>query len=269
MSTRKPRPAKKGLKYVDSSHRYWLDGVPVPGVTTILGVLDKPALPRWSAEMVATYVADNPDGIDTLRGIGRDAMIRTLKGIPWDFTKRAATRGTILHAHAETILNGDETDVEPDHVPVIEGALDFLDEWQIDPILTEFSCASREHRWAGTGDLIAYYRRPDTGHEGVGVFDWKSGKKIYPEFAWQLAAYGHAEFHGLDGDETPMPVCDAAFGVHITPDGYEAVPLAYGPDVYEEFVQIRRVHEIAKKGRGDWKRPGSGYAGLPIEKEPS
>ena len=44
MSKRKPAP--RGLKFSQASHRYWLDGKPVPGVTTVIGVLDKPAIPR-------------------------------------------------------------------------------------------------------------------------------------------------------------------------------------------------------------------------------
>ena len=33
-----------GLKFFEASHRYKLDGAWVPGVTTILGVLNKPGL---------------------------------------------------------------------------------------------------------------------------------------------------------------------------------------------------------------------------------
>ena len=256
--------AKRHLQYFDSSHRYKLDGRWVPSVTTILGVLDKPGLPRWSARLVAEYVADHPDGIEELRAMGRGPMVDALKGMPWQERDKAGDRGTILHAYAEELVHGREVDVAPEHVAVMESALSFMEHWHIYPLVIEFPCASREHEWAGTGDLIAGYTRPDTGHHGVGIFDWKSGKDLYPEFAWQLNAYAHAEFHGLDGDEQPIPPCDDAFGVQISEEGYTVKPFAFGRNIYEEFIQIRRTFAIAKRGRGDWKIPGSGYVGLPI-----
>src|SRR5690606_28919342 len=170
-----------------------------------------------------------------------------------------------IHDYAERLLRGEDVEVDDELVPVIENALAFLDDWHIEPLVIEAPVASREHRYAGTLDLIARYRRPDTGETGVGIFDWKSGKAIYPEFAWQLAAYAGAEFHGLNGDEHPLPATDAAFGVQVRADGYDVAPLAHGPDVFDEFVLIRRTHEVVKAGRGDWKRPGSGHVGIFIQ----
>ena len=260
---------KPGLRFSPASHRYWLDGKPVPGVTTLLGVLDKPALKKWAASQVAEWVADNPADVDALRRMGRQSMVNALKEIPWTARDKAADRGNVLHDYAEQILRGEEVDVDDEHVPVMEHAIAFLEDWRIEPLLIEAAVGSRAHRYAGTLDLIARYRRPDTGEEGVGIFDWKSGKALYPEYAWQLAAYAGAEFHGLDGDEHPLPECGASFGVQIRPDGYDVAPFAYGPDVFAEFLTIRATHEIAKRGRGDWKRPGSGHVGMLIERTPA
>ena len=259
-----PKPKRPGLKFNAATHRYWLDGKPVPGVTTILGVLDKPAIPKWAAGQVAEYVADNPDGVETLRGMGRGPMVQALKGIPWQKRDDAGARGNVLHDYAEQILNGQEVEVDEEHVPVMESALEFMDDWHIKPLLVEAPVASREHWWAGTLDLIAQYRHPVTGHEGVMIADWKSGKALYPEYALQMAAYAHAEFTGLGGDEKPLPTCDMALGVQIRADGYDACPMEFGPHVYEEFVAVRRAYDIAKRMRGNWKVPGSGYVGLSI-----
>jgi hypothetical protein len=266
MSAKEP---KRGLIFNAGSHRYWLDGKPVPGVTTILGVLDKPAIPKWAAGQVAEYVADHPDGVETLRGLGRGPMVQALKGIPWERRDQAGVRGNVLHDYAEQILNGAEVEVAEEHVPVMEHAIAFMEDWHIEPLLVEAACASREHRWAGTLDLIAEYVHPETGHEGVAIFDWKSGKALYPEYAWQLNAYAFAEFYGLRGDEHPVPTTDAAFGVQIRPDGYDVAPFAFGPHIYEEFLTIRRTFDIAKTGRGNWKVPGSGHVGVFIQAKES
>lgn len=257
----------RGLRFTPTTHRYYLDGKPVPGSTTILGVLDKPALPRWSAGMVAEYVADNPDGVETLRAMGRLPMINALKQLPWQRRDDAAERGTTIHDHAERILRGQEVEIDDGDpiLPVVEQAIRFMEDWRIEPVLIEQAVGSREHRYAGTLDLIAHYRHPRTGAEGVAIFDWKSGKAIYPEYAWQLASYAFAEFYGLDGDEHPLPVTDAAFGVQVRADGYDVYPLTHGQQVADEFFAIRSVYDIAKRGRGDWRQPGSGHVGIAIQ----
>lgn len=263
-TTRPPRVPQRGLAFNEGRHTYRLDGQWVPGVTGILGCLDKPAIPKWATGVVAEYVADEPDAVETLRTLGRKAMIGALKEIPWAKRDRAGERGTSLHDDLEHLLLGEEVDVPDEHVPVIEHALQFLEDWRIEPILTEAAVASREHRYAGKLDLIARYRRPDTGHEGVAILDWKSGKMIYPEASMQLNAYAFAEFHGLGGDEHPIPECDAAFGVHLRADGCDAYELRFGRDIYDEFLAIRRVADVAKRMKGDWKTPGSGYVSAAI-----
>lgn len=263
---RTPRAPKRGLTFNPGNHTYRLDGQWVPGVTGILGCLDKPAIPKWAAGVVAEYVADNPDDVETLRGLGRKVMVGALKDKPWEKRDTAAGRGTDLHDVLERLLKDEEVDVDDEYVPVIEFALQFLEDWEIDPMLTEVAVGSREHRYGGKVDMIAGYRRPDTGHKGTAVFDWKSGKALYPEYAWQLNAYGFAEFYGLDGAELPLPECDAAFGVHIRADGYDVAPLAYGPEIFAEFVAIRRTYDVVRTGRGNWKVPGSGHVGILIQK---
>lgn len=259
------RPKSRGLKFSPGNHRYWLDGQYVPGVTTILGCLDKPALPKWAAKSVAEYVAANPDATETLRSLGESGMVKALAEIPWQKRDDAAARGTTLHDYAEQLLKGEEVDVTDELVPVVEYALQFMEDWQIEPLATELAVGSREHWYAGTADLFASYKRPDSGHEGVAIFDWKSGKSIYPEYAWQLNAYAFAEFGGLDGNEGPLVECDAAFGVQIRADGYDVYPFAFGPAVFEEFLAIRRTFDVVKRGKGDWKVPGSGHVGIAVQ----
>lgn len=261
-----PREKPRGLKFSPGNHRYWLDGQYVPGVTTILGCLDKPAIPKWAATQVATFVAENADAVEQLRALGERGMVAALKEIPWKKRDDAATRGTTLHDYAEALLKGEEVDVDDELVPVVENALTFMEDWRIEPIATECAVASREHWYAGTADLFANYTRPDTGHMGVAIFDWKSGKALYPEYAWQLNAYAFAEFTGLDGNESALPECDGAFGVHIRADGYDVAPFAFGRPIFDEFLAIRRTFDVVKKGRGDWKTPGSGHVGVMIQK---
>lgn len=251
------------LVFYEKSHRYKLDGQWVPGVTTILGVLNKPALPKWAATSVAEYVADNREAIEHLYAAGRGPMVASLKEMPWQLARDAASRGTKLHDIAEQIVNGAEVDVTDELVPVVENAIQFMEDWHLTPLLVEAPVASRKHGYAGKLDLIAGYIHPRTGETGTGIFDWKSGKRIYPEACFQLNAYGHADGHGDELE--PMPEIDAAFGVHIRADGYDCHPLPYSDDVFTEFLVILTTFDIAKRAEGDWKIPGSGYVGVSVQ----
>lgn len=246
-----------GLKFYPSSHRYRLDGEWVPGVTTILGVLAKPGLTKWAASSVAEFVADNPETVDNLRDMGRAPMVASLKEVPWQKRDDAAARGTTFHDFAERIARGEEVDVPDAQVPLVESALAFMEDYDIEPVLIEAVVGSREHQYAGKVDLIA----------NDAIWDWKSGKRIYASTAFQLAAYAFAEFHGEGGHEAPLPPVKASYGVHIRADGYDVYPLAFGPNVFQEFVTIRKAHDINKRAEGNWRNPGSGYVGVALERE--
>lgn len=250
-----------GLRFYPASHRYKLDGTWVPGVTTILGVLDKPGLRKWAASSVAEFVADNPREVDALREMGRGPMVAALKEVPWQKRDDAATRGTTFHDLAERIANGEEVDVPEPLVPLVEHALDFMEQYDIRPVLNEACVGSREHRYAGKLDLIA------DSSLGRCIFDWKSGKRIYPTFAFQLSAYAFADFHGENGNEQPLPPVEAAYGIHVRADGYDVVPLEFGPKVFNEFITIRNTFDINKRAEGDWRSPGTGYAGIALQPE--
>ena len=147
-----------GLVFTQSTHRYRLDGKPVPGVTTLLGKgLPKPALPRWAAKSAAEYVADNLEVLNALPD--RESIIATVKQSPWTQRDRAAVRGTDVHDLAEHLIHGREVEV-PEHLaPYVDGYVRFLDLWQPQVILTERPVANRHWWYAGKFDAI--YRLPD------------------------------------------------------------------------------------------------------------
>ena len=250
----------RGLKFYEASHRYKLDGEWVPGVTTILGVLDKPAIPKWAATQVAEYVADNPAGVEELRAMGRGPMVQALKGLPWAKRDTAAVRGTDVHNFAEKIVNGETVEV-PEHLAgYVEAALAFMDDYAIEPVLVEAVVGSREHRYAGKLDLVA-----DSSRHPRAIYDYKTtASGIYGTTAWQNAAYAFAEFYGTEGVEWPMALegIQASYGVHLRPDGYSVHPLSFSPAVFQEFLAIRAAYDANKRAVGDWRVPGSGYVGI-------
>jgi hypothetical protein len=257
-----------GLVFYESSHRYKLDGQWVPGVTTIIGVIGKPGLINWASREVAEYVADNPDGVEALRAMGREPMVNALKAIPGSKRDAAANKGKEVHRFAEDIIHGKEVEVPEYLAGYVEAALAFMDYYAIDPVLVEECVASREHQYGGTFDLVA-----DSNRYPRGIYDYKTGRTgIYESTAWQNAGYAFAEFYGQLGDEHPMADVgiEASFGVHLRPDGTFAVHrLEFGPHVYAEFLHIRAAYEANKRAVGNWRVPGSGYVGVSEQSEAS
>lgn len=255
------KPGQHGLKFFPASHRYKLDGEWVPGVTTILGnAIPKPALPKWSAKSVAEYVAQNRETVERLWSIGENAVTAALKEVPWAERDAAGRRGTEVHDLAERYVQGQEVEVPDEIAGHVEACAAFIEDWNIKPVLVEAVVGSREHQYAGKLDLVA-----DSANAPRATFDWKTAKSgIYFETAYQCNAYSFAEFHGENGDESPMSDLgiEAAFGVHIRADGYDVFELQYGPDVFAEFVHLRRAADLIKRAAGDWRTPGSGYVGV-------
>src|SRR5690625_4427085 len=230
------------LKFYPASHRYKLDGEWVPGVTTILGVLDKPAIPKWAARQVAEYVADNIDGVETLRAMGRGPMVEALRNIPWQTRDEAANRGTEVHGYAERIIHGEEVDVPDLLVGHVESLIAFMEDYDVKPVLVEKAVASRAHQYAGTLDLVADHNRGPRA-----IFDYKTSRSgIYAQTAFQLAAYAFADFY-LDDAGTEQPMADlgieAAYGVHIRADDYDVHPQEVGPHVAEASHTNRRAYD--------------------------
>jgi hypothetical protein len=225
------------LKFVPKSHRYFLDGRPIPGVTTLIGKgYPKPQLTYWSAKMVAEFVADQPEQVDALRQMGRGPMIAALKGVPWQKRDEAAVRGTDVHTIAEAVIHGEPVDVPAHLVDHVQGYTRWLDAHDVQPILTERQCANRRWWYAGTFDAIVRI-----GDE-TWLVDWKTSSGVYGETAMQTAAYAGAEFYVDDtGAETPMPAVDRIGVVHITEAGTRLHPFRDRDAAWKDWLHVAWV----------------------------
>lgn len=226
-------------KETKDGHSYRLDGRPVKGVTTLLSKGFPKVLHYWSARCVAEFVADFPDEVEQMRTMGRGPMVAALKEVPWQKRDDAAIRGTEVHAWAEKVIYGNEHDI-PDHLlPHVQGYVDFLDRFDVKPVLTERPIASRQWWYAGTPDLIAT----------IGGVPWlldnKTSADVYPDTAMQCAAYANAEFF-LDehGVEQPIPEVERLGVLHIRADGTDLYPVA---DPAHAWKCFQHVSFIAKQ----------------------
>ncbi len=224
------------------NHQYRVDGKRIPGVTSILGKgIPKPALPYWSARTVAEYVADHLADADTWRGMGRAQLVAALKETPWAERDRAAARGTDVHALAERVIHGEEVEVAPELAGYVNGYVRFLDEFEVEPVLTECSVANRTHWYAGRFDAIV--RIPALG-DGLTLLDLKTSNSVFGETALQTTAYARAEHYVLDDDphtEHPMPDIEWIAVAHVTDGATHLYDLGDMDAAWEEFLAAKRV----------------------------
>ena len=240
----------KGLTFTEGTHRYRLDGVAVPSVTTLLsGGIPKPAIASWAAKMVAEHAADN-DGCADCATYGeppdRGRLIGHLKSVPWQKRDEAAVRGTDVHALAEHLVHGRSVEVPDVLAERVDGYVRWLDLWQPTAILTEQMCASREWWYAGKFDIVC-----DIGADRWAI-DWKTSRAVYGDVAIQIAAYMNSEFYVDDNnDEKPLPEGVTRHGVvHITPTETVLYEVDSGPEPFKDFLHASFLAKRDKQRKG-------------------
>lgn len=194
----------------------------VPSVTNIIGVLNKPALPRWAAKVVAEQAAAMKASLGNLD----DAeIVDMLKAAPWRSSGRAADRGTTIHAYLECRMLGiDPPEISGEAARYRKAADAWLEDWQPEVVATELTVFGPDY--AGTGDLWCM-------RDGVlTVVDFKSSKAIYNEAALQLAALARAT---VRPDGTPQQQAEQGWVVRIGEKGYEAKQVADLDANYQVF----------------------------------
>jgi hypothetical protein len=145
---------------------YSKDGTMLPGVTTVLGVLNKPALVPWANNLglAGVSVREYVDALAAIGSLAHDMILAHHKNIKF------------------------QPDGHPaDLIDKAENCLLSYFEWEkghkIEPILCEAALVSERYGYGGTLDLFANVDGVRT------IVDYKSGKAIYPEHVYQVAAY--------------------------------------------------------------------------------
>jgi len=197
------------------------DGTRVPGTTTITGLLNKPRLVAWANRL-------GLEGIDATQY--RDSM---------------AGVGTLAHAMAQAELSGqplteDLTEYSPKEISLAENALIKFRNWRkahdFVPILLETPLVSEEHRFGGTIDAYGLL-------DGApALIDLKTGKAIYPEMVYQLAAYRQLLIeHGYAVDNVRI--------VRIGRDeseGFEERIFGNLDKAWQVFWHLRQIYDLRK-----------------------
>ena len=235
------------------NHGYKIDGVKVPGVTTITGNFKSGALAKYPGTATANYAVNNWESLSAMPPADR---LKALLAGQFADRNAAAGRGTEVHRVAARIAAGEENVPYADELAGhVNAYRDFLDRLEPKVRAVELIVGNRAHRYCGTLDLIA-----DLGpveHEGA----------IIPPARWLLdvrriaRAYGPkprcncADTSGpkfssaRNGDERPMSWLEVerCGAIWVRGDGWDLVPLDTGPERLAD-IHVSRM-AVSPRGR--------------------
>lgn len=218
MATAAPSRAKQHTIY------RLADGTRVPGVTTVLGVLDKPGLVPWA------------------NGLG-------LEGIRVnEYRDELAQIGTLAHYLIMCDLTGQSPDVREYSAVQQDKAAQSIRSWQawrrahaIEVIATECPLVSEQYRYGGTLDIYAMIDGKPT------LADIKTAKAVYSENKTQVVAYRmliseHAQ-------RQKWPLCEDLLVLRVgreLGEGFEECPVDHGHERWKIFLACLQVYQLQK-----------------------
>ena len=222
------------IKFNEKAHRYTLDGKPLTGVTTILGVIAKPALIQWSANMAVDYLIANPGDYKGARkayAIKRDA---------------AADIGTIAHKWIEDWINGEKPKENPEVSHMTDNFVEWATDNEVEFLASEKIVYSKKHWFAGTLDFLCKIK----GKTYLG--DIKTSSGIYDEYFFQTSAYQLAlqehEDIKIDGHVIVNCKKDGGFNKKFSFDYDKNIKAFLGAlDIYRRKGELERANPWKKK----------------------
>lgn len=217
-----------------SGYKHPHTGEVVPGVTTVLKKLEKPAITQWAVDNTAAYAVANIDALlnrTEEQGYGflrwywkRDPLAGDLDDIrnySNGVLNDAAELGTLLHDWVAADAGVGDIPY-PDVSKAPEFFWEMLDQWNmwrenhmVDQTYTEVTFWSHQYGYAGTADGL-------WDIDGVKTLvDVKTSRNTWDEHYMQLAALGACDAMLVEKDgewvELPVPPFSEYALLHIRP----------------------------------------------------
>lgn len=256
-----------------SNYEGAFDWVEVPSVTTVLKVLDKPALPWWGMKVGVAGVLElakrsilvpadfDPVFLGTPDAWDVDSIIDALKRekLTTNHTlDKAGDRGNSVHdAFEKWALEGilPHPEIYPEEEKgYVAGLRKFIDAVTLDSLESEVMVGSLAHGFAGRYDLRArlledaqvqtrvYPKRApkvETISAGRYLLDLKTSKGVYDTHFLQLEAYEAASL------ECGYEPTDYRAVIHVTADGeYELVA---SRATFDDYLAVKGAHDALER----------------------
>lgn len=189
-------PLYKGkiiLGFDDSKHAYSVDGKPVWGVTSIVGVIAKPALMYWAVNQAINFLQDNLQAGKIYDEMQIKNLLTEAKSAHTKAKNGAADIGTMIHEWIEKFLKAGlerkplpKKPLNKEMKNAIDGFLDWTKKNKVKFLASEQKIYSRKYKYAGTLDAEAMVNGKRA------IVDFKTGSRLYPEYFLQSTAYLYA-----------------------------------------------------------------------------
>ncbi len=212
------------LEFIENKHLYKVGGLKVDGVTSVLGVLNKPALMYWAVNMTIAYFKETLKPGKSFDEVQIQSMLNEGKIAHRKKKDAAADFGTMAHNWIEKYIKGEKP--APFTNAILKNSIDKFLKWESDNKVqfheVEKMIYSKKHKYAGKFDFLAEI----DGKLWIG--DIKTSSGIWDEYLFQTAAYRQAYVEetgakiagelivriGKDGDEVEIK---KSTDEHVTP----------------------------------------------------
>lgn len=234
-------------------HSYKVGDEIIPNATKILDVISKPALVPWALKVGADWLEKNffydEDASSKKTSVykSRMALEPLLKGMKSAYRSKsrdALNIGSLTHEWVEGAINwkidGGEIPLMPQQeeaVNAIRAFQGWVGENVVEWLSSEEKIFHRKYKYAGTVDARAVINGEYC------VIDWKTSKRVYPEYHLQVAAYAKAieDIHGKPVDATYILRCDKETGK------FEAVRSTEIDENFQAFMAAKTLYQRMKK----------------------
>jgi hypothetical protein len=178
------------LTFDPARHTYKVNSKVVYGVTSIIGIINKPQLMYWAVNQAVDFLKNS---LEPGKGYDEIEIGNILEGAKYAHrtkSKEATDLGKLFHSWAEDYINKKIAGKGKVKMPVnkklqgsVKNFLDWEKEHKVKWLSSERKIYSKKYEYAGTLDAEA---RIDGE---LSVIDFKTSKAIYDDYFLQTASY--------------------------------------------------------------------------------
>jgi hypothetical protein len=206
------------LQLMPNGHKYLVNGIEKPGVTSILGILNKPGLPQWAANQTVDYILNHSEPLLEGTDTGMVAVtFRDLKAARKASTKArdaSANVGKDVHSWIEEYIKaklnnkaGDKQPIKEEMKPSIESFKKWEKKYKPKYIFSERPIYSESGDYCGTCDVGLELKLNKKVYRVI--LDFKTGK---PESQYDVL---RRRYTGLKRPYTTVYIQDAFYDIAI------------------------------------------------------
>ena len=190
----KTKEIEKGFTFKEDGHKYFFDGKPLTGITTILNVIAKPFLIQWAANMATETIKRKWEMGKLYTQEEFDATLEEARLAHRKKKETAGELGTDIHSQIEEIIK-EAIKIDGKIPPILKTLsklpgneqINHFVNWAVENKVkfldSEVRIYSKELFLGGTCDFVCEIEKE------IWIGDIKTGNGIYPEHFFQTAGY--------------------------------------------------------------------------------